>query len=167
MEFRKASAELRRQEARTRNPALFDRLFKLAKVSHHGECWPVLRTANRDGYGVLKVDGRSQRAHRLMFELYYPGIPAPVVRHNCNNPACINPAHLRAGTPKDNAMDRVNSNRGGDLKGEKNGRAKLTSEQVLEIRASSLSGTELGRKYGVSKNMISRIRLGLAWNHIK
>lgn len=164
--FKKASAEQRRQEARAHNPELFDRLMAIARISHHGECWPVHRNIGKDGYGILRVHGRKERAHRMMFELYYQGVEAPVVRHNCNNPACINPAHLRAGTPKDNAIDRVNSNRGGDLKGSKNGRAKLTDEQVREIRGSNKTGAELARLFGISKVMACRIKRGEAWSHL-
>jgi hypothetical protein len=102
-----------------------------------------------------------------MFSLYYPGVDAPVVRHNCHNPACINPAHLRAGTPHDNAIDRMHANRGGDLRGEKNGRAKLTERDVLEIRASSLSSADLSMKFCVTKVMVCRIRRGQAWTHVK
>ena len=167
MQFRKASAELRRQEARNQNPALFDRLISIAKISHHGDCWPVVTNFGPDGYGILRVNGRKERAHRMMFSLYYVGLEAPVVRHICNNPGCINPAHLRAGTPKDNAMDRVFFQRGGNLKGVNNGRAKLTEEQVREIRASGESGVELAQRYGITGVMVSRIRLRKAWIHIK
>lgn len=166
MHFRKASAELRQQEARSRNPEVFDRLISIARTSHHGDCWPVVTNFGPDGYGILRVNGRKQRAHRVMFSLYYAGIDAPVVRHTCNNPACINPAHLRAGTPKDNAMDRVNSNRGGDLRGANNGRAKLTDEQVREIRSSNETGAELARRFGISKVMACRIKRGDAWHHL-
>lgn len=166
MEIRKASAIEKRQQARARNPALFDRLINMAETGLHTVCWPVKHGRNKDGYGVLKVDGKNVRAHRMMFSLYWPDVVAPVVRHNCHNPACINPAHLRAGTPLDNAIDRMLANRGGDLRGTNNGRAKLTDEAVREIRGSTLSGAELGKKYGISKVMACRIKRGLAWTHI-
>jgi hypothetical protein len=102
----------------------------------------------------------------MMFSLYYPMLDAPVVRHTCNNPACINPAHLRAGTPHDNAIDRMLSGRGGDLRGVNNGRAKLTDDQVREIRAGHLTGAEAGRKFNISKNMACRIIAGKAWTHV-
>jgi len=166
MMFRKACVETRRQEARARNPELFDRLIELAHISNHSECWPVHRNIGKDGYGILRVNGRKERAHRMMFELYFPNVPAPVVRHKCNNPGCINPAHLREGTPHDNAIDRMLSKRGGDLRGEHNGRAKLTDSQVREIRASKATGAELARRFGISKVMACRIQRGEAWKHV-
>lgn len=164
--FRKASAEYLRDKARSRDPQLFDRLLSKVKVGAPWECWPIIKPTGPDGYGAIKVNGVNVRAHRLMFSLYFPTLEAPVVRHICHNPACVNPVHLRAGTPKDNAMDRVFANRGADLRGENNGRAKLTAEQVLAIRSSDKSCADLGREFGVSKVMASRIRRGLAWTHI-
>lgn len=166
MAIRKASAEHKRQEARARNPAVFDRLIAIAKTSHHGDCWPVIKNIGKDGYGILRVNGRKERAHRIMFSLYFPNVDAPVVRHKCNNTGCINPAHLREGTPHDNALDRMLSGRGGDLRGSNNGRAKLTNEQVMKIRVSTRSGADIGRDLGISKAMACRIKRGDAWTHI-
>lgn len=166
MEIRKASASEKRNQARARNPAIFDRLIDMAETGSHSVCWPVQRGHDKNGYGILRINGKKTKAHRAMFLLWYPGIEAPVVRHNCNNPSCINPAHLRGGTKRDNAIDRMLSGRGGDLRGEKNGRSKLTEEEVREIRGSSMSGSELAEKYGISKVMACRIKRGEAWTHI-
>lgn len=166
MAFVKASASLKWDAARANNPSLFDRLIAIAKISHHGDCWPVFKNISANGYGALRVNGRKERAHRMMFSLYFPDVDAPVVRHKCNNPACINPAHLREGTKRDNAIDRMLSGRGGDLRGANNGRAKLTDDQVREIRASGLTGADAGRKFNVSKVMACRIIAGKAWKHV-
>lgn len=166
MQFTKASAKDRMDRARAVDPPLFDRLMAIAKVGTFGECWPVTCATTRDGYGQIRVNGPKKRAHRLMFSLFYPAVPTVVVRHNCNNPACINPAHLRPGTQKDNAADRVNSGRGGDLKGTKNGRAVLSEDQVRAIRASSEGAAPMGRRLGVTRQTIHAIRKGRLWAHI-
>lgn len=166
MEFKKADVAEKIAVARRRDPRTFDRIIESAIVGSSNECWPIIRGLNRDGYGVLRVGGRKQRAHRVIFGLFYPSVPAIVVRHVCNNPACVNPSHLRGGTQKNNAEDRVNSGRGGDLRGEANGRSKLTVDQVIAIRDSSLSGTELARIHGISKVMACRIKRGAAWSHL-
>lgn len=165
MAFIKASAEEKMVEARSRNPIVFDRLMSAASTGHHGNCWPVTKNF-QNGYGVMRVNGKKVGMHRLMFELYFPLVEAPVVRHKCNNPSCINPAHLREGTKADNNADRMLSLRGGDLRGQCNGRSKLTDEQVIEIRNSDMTGAELGRKFNVSKVMACKIRRGDAWKHI-
>jgi len=164
--FKKASREERMNRARNVDPDTFDRLMASASVGSSMECWPVNTALNKDGYAAIRIAGKKTRAHRAMFALFFPGVPAPVVRHMCHRPNCINPAHLRAGTQHDNVMDRVLAGRGGDLRGERNGRAKLTPAQIAEIRNSAESGAAIARRLGISKNMACRIRRGLAWAHI-
>jgi hypothetical protein len=166
MQFTKASAQAKSDAARSRNPALYDRLISIAEVKDFGQCWPVTCGKTHDGYGQIRVNGPKRRAHRVMFSLFYPDVPAVVVRHTCNNPACINPAHLRAGTQKDNAEDRMNSGRGGDLRGEKNGRAVLTVARVQEIRASAESAPALAARFGLTRQTIHAIRKRRIWKHI-
>jgi hypothetical protein len=164
MQIRKASRLTAFDRARTRNPKLFDRLMQNADTAQPGECWHWRLSPDRDGYGTLKVGGKSIKAHRAMHDLFYPA--AILVRHLCHNPRCVNPLHLRAGTPLENAQDRMAAGRGGDLRGQNNGRAKLTDLDVLELRASRESGAELARKFGISKAMACRIKRGAAWAHI-
>ena len=164
--FKKASREDRMLRARAVDPAIYDRLVSSAIISAGHLCWPMQTALNSDGYAHLKVRGRRVGAHRLMFGLFFPGVAAPVVRHMCNNPYCVNPAHLRGGTQQDNVNDRVNCDRGGDLRGEFNGRAKLNTLQVREIRNSDESGAAIARRFGISTVLACRIRRGLAWAHI-
>lgn len=164
--YRKASREDRMSRARAIDPKVYDRLVAAASIGSSGACWPMRSALSQDGYAHLKVRGRRVGAHRLMFGLFNPGVPAPVVRHMCNNPACINPAHLRGGTQFENVMDRVNCNRGGDLRGERNGRSVLTSQDIAYIRSSSASGAAIARELGVSKVLVCKIRRGDAWKHI-
>lgn len=165
--FKKASLENLMIAARAVNPPLYDRLMSMASISNSASCWLAKTALSRDGYASIRVFGKSVKAHRAMFSLFFPSVIAPVVRHKCNRPNCINPAHLRHGTQYDNVQDRVNANRGGDLKGERNGRAKLTNALVIEIRASSESGAAIARRLGISKALACRIRRGDAWSHIK
>lgn len=164
--FKKASREERMLRAREIDPPTYDRLVAASIISASHLCWPMQTALNKDGYAHLKVRGRRVGAHRVMFSMFFPGVEAPVVRHMCNTPYCINPAHLRGGTQRENVMDRVNCNRGGDLRGERNGRAKLSAEQVVEIRSSKESGAAIARRLGISKVLACRIRRGLAWSHI-
>ena len=163
MEIRKAERQVAFNRARSVNPALFDRV--MIAVGSPDDCWSWPSGWDKDGYGVVKVGGKSLKVHRVVASLFYPQ-PQPLVRHICNNPACMNPVHLRAGTSLENARDRVAAGRGGDLAGERNGRAKLNDEQVKEIRGSTESGASLARKFGISKVMACKIRRGAAWSHI-
>lgn len=73
-------------------------------------------------------------AHRISYEISAgkeipPGV---IIMHSCDNPQCVNPAHLSTGTSMDNCRDCIAKGR--NAKGERNGRARLTEEQVSEIR---------------------------------
>lgn len=70
-------------------------------------CWEWGKATNRDGYGVLVISGRFQRAHRVAFA-WFTGTelpPGKMILHSCDNPPCCNPAHLRPGTVVENAAD--------------------------------------------------------------
>lgn len=70
-------------------------------------CWPWTAARDRDGYGVINDDqDRYQRANRVAYELAHGPIPPGLqVLHRCDNPPCVNPAHLFLGTADDNNRD--------------------------------------------------------------
>lgn len=141
--------------------ALAERVRHFALPAARDDCWPWTGNVDKDGYGALPFEGRNYRPHRLAWQdangsLIPEGI---VVRHTCDNPPCCNPAHLILGTQADNIGDAVR--RGRWVHGESHGRMKLTTVQVDAIRLALAGGagpTALGRKYGVSKTQIARIR---------
>ena len=71
-----------------------------------GKCLVWKYGLNRDGYGYLTIDGRSELAHRLAYAQAYGPIPeGKQINHLCNRPYCVQPAHLYAGTHQDNKDD--------------------------------------------------------------
>jgi len=112
------------------------------------------------GYGRLQRNGEQWRAHRYAFFLAN-GYKPPVVRHMCHNPLCCNPKHLLPGDQSDNIRDMVEAGR--SAKGEKNGKAKLTSQQIDDIRASGLTCRDLARIYSVTYSHVSKIKRGARW----
>jgi hypothetical protein len=138
-----------------------------SKVSKGSGCW-LWTAAMSDGYGVFWFEGRTTPAHRWAFEQENGAIPsAAIVRHHCDNPACVRPDHLRVGTHGDNVRDRDQRER--QAKGEMNGRAKLSMGQVRSIRARFASGDSqvgLAREFGVSRRTVSMIVHRETWRHV-
>lgn len=121
-----------------------------------------------DGYPLLKRNGKMIRMSRYIYEeCFGPIKEGNVIRHKCDNPECINPEHLEQGTPRENSLDMVRRNR--STKGERNPAAKLTEEQVREIRKLKSFGVqykEISAKYGISIKSAVNIVKRRVWKHV-
>ena len=125
--------------------------------------WTACRI--KDGYGMMRVGPKMKLAHRVSYELSIAAIPdGLLVLHRCDNPPCINPDHLFIGTDQDNSNDKLNKGRSNF--GQKNGRNKLSPEQVLKIRKDTRIGSVLAIEYGVRERTIWAIRHRLIWKHL-
>lgn len=140
---------------------------KVDKTPGHGpwgDChlWTGCTSA---GYGDISLDGRMVLAHRVAWFLETGEWPDPCALHRCDNPSCVNPAHLFEGTHADNSADKVAKGRGDAPRGERNGSAKLTTSAVAEIRAlyPGVTQRELASAYGVSQPAISRVLHHKQW----
>ena len=133
-------------------------------------------SGNTNGrYGVVYIrGGRGQvYVHRLTWENTRGPIPDGLfVLHRCDNPLCYEPDHLWLGTQHDNLLDARNKGRLPDARrfGVANGRAKLTPQQVIEIRSSVGLGKEsqyqAAARYGVSRSLIRYILAGTIWRSV-
>ena len=128
-------------------------------------CWLWIENIDNKGYGRIQHNGKMQLAHRISYHLHIAKTNQFVL-HNCDNPCCVNPEHLYAGTQKDNMRDRSARNRCWDQRGENGPRAKLTAKQVLEIRADSRVQHVIAKEYGISQAEVSLIKLRKHWGHI-
>lgn len=133
----------------------------------------ILTTRGRvRGYGIIHIKGKTVYEHRLAYckanGLLLADIAGKVVRHRCDNPACINPEHLVLGTVQDNVDDREFRRRGNHevkgKRGEENNANKLTELQVAEIKGHTrYTQRQLAEMYNVNQSTILRILQGKTW----
>lgn len=143
--------------------SLADRFWE--KVERSDGCWEWRGSRNVQGYGVMRSGGGSaqrtvtHKAHRVSYELANGPVPAGFfVCHTCDNRGCVRPDHLYAGSPADNTRDR-------DVRG-RNGMAKVTADQVGELRRRRANGETLAvlaADYGLSLSQTSSIGTGHDW----
>lgn len=145
---------------------LSDRFWNKVAKGDPAACWEWQGCRNAKGYGHISKPSSNSvlKAHRLSWELHHGVIPAGlVVRHQCDNPSCVNPAHLELGTPAQNSADMVDRGRCPDRRGSKNPNAKLTAEQVELILTSKESVRVLAQSLPVGKSTVSKVRRGESW----
>lgn len=113
-------------------------------------CWEWQGLRTESGYGIFNASGdgyRHARAHRVMYELTYGALAASdVVRHDCDNPPCVNPSHLRNGTHWQNSDDMVARQRAGHLYEKHGDRCRnghdMTAPGAFRIRVNKRNGRE-------------------------
>lgn len=137
-----------------------------SKYQTENSCWAWTDKTNSKGYGMMNRYG-FRRAHRFSYFINRGPIPEGLlVCHTCDNPRCVNPEHLFLGTPKDNTRDMIKKKRQNffngvvpNNKGQNNGRAKLTDEDVLKIRKLRKNFTcyELASQFNVHWKTISKV----------
>ena len=139
----------------------------LAKARPEGECLVLYQRNDRDGYAQASWQGEGHKAHRLVLQAHAGAAPEGkrCALHSCHRPACINPEHLRWGSDADNSADAVAANR--TAWGERSGIAKLTEDDVREIRRlleeTSLLQREIAAMFGVARSRIAHVKLGYDW----
>jgi hypothetical protein len=142
------------------------------KVTIGPDCWEWIGAKTSSGYGHLSVDGATIKAHRYAWEREHGPIPdGLLVCHTCDNRLCVRLSHLFLGSAHDNTGDMRAKGRDSfsTNKGELHGRAKLTDDQVREIRARAAAGEShrsLARHFDVHHSQIGNIVRRERWAHL-
>ena len=148
-------------------------LARFEKLTKRGDgCWQWQGKPDKDGYGCLRIGGRKVcKAHRAAWMIANNIDPGEkLICHHCDNPGCVNPAHLYRGTIAENNKDRAKRNRSNPTKGSDQWKAKLTDGLVASILSEYQPGItsqeELGKKFGVTQACICLILHGKHWKHV-
>jgi len=134
------------------------------------DCWEWVKGKDEKGYGGIFESGRGRiKSHRLSWEINVGEIPEGFhVLHKCDNPSCVNPAHLWLGTHQDNMKD--SKEKGRRPMGEDNVRSKLSVQEVKTIRKLRKDGmkySELAKMFNVSRQTIPDIINGRCWSWLE
>lgn len=139
----------------TTEERFWSKVDKSPSASRSGECW-VWRTGNRP---LFKINNKNVYASRVSYQWAHPDedISDVIIRHTCDNPPCVNPAHLVTGTHKDNSDDKM-------LRGRRE--LPLSNSQVEDIRSRPLSITmcrDLAEEFGVTTSQIKSVLEGRSY----
>jgi hypothetical protein len=150
------------------------------EIKSEHECWPwISPSTNGYGYGRswFVVNGKAKLvgAHRVAFFLktgIWPDRHMDVM-HSCDFRLCCNPSHLSVGTRTDNMRDcarKGRTNRIDKTKGERKNTAKLTENQVANIRQLLIVGTSpsvCARQYNIQRENVYSIRDYKTWKWVE
>ena len=128
----------------------------------NGDCWNWNKTIDTSGYPHIRYKGKYIHISRLIMILREGDHPKLYVCHNCDNPLCINPNHLRWDTPRANLIDR-------SLRAKRTRTMKLNINQIRFIRNLAnfgFSQYQIAVWYGVTQSNISMILTGKTWQHV-
>lgn len=152
------------------------RFWSYVRRGADSECWEWTGYKHRFGYGMISRVGSGHAlltAHRVSWEFSNGPIQNGLhVLHKCDNPPCCNPSHLFLGTHADNMADAHTKGRLSFpvMRGESNPKAKLTEEQVIDIRkryaAGGITIRKLAAEYGVTFAPVQLILAGKTWRHV-
>lgn len=125
-----------------------------------GDCHEWQKGLTSAGYGSFLL-GDIGLAHRAAFLLHHGYLPADkMVCHKCDNPRCVNVAHLFLGGQSANMADMARKGRGRSAVGSRHYNSRLTDAQREAIRNDDRPGPEIAREYGISKTHVNLLKRG-------
>ncbi len=131
------------------NP-LDDLFWGQVEKGESDECWDWSGAKDSAGYGKFAFN-----AHRVAYTLVKGPIPSGLmILHECDNPSCCNPEHLRPGTAADNARDMVERNRTGG--GRPMALEEEEIEQVIAMKARGVPNTQIAQQFKISQATVWR-----------
>lgn len=123
------------------------------------ECWPFVGYTDEKGYGIITINGKSYKGHRVSYLAHHGTIPAGAyVLHSCDNTSCVNPWHLSLGDHAENMRQKAQRGRAPRVA------SKITATQAAAIRKDRRSLRRIAADYGLSSHRtVAKIKRGLIW----
>jgi hypothetical protein len=155
-------------------PETMDERFDRHTLRSDG-CWLWASAVRGDGYGAFEVVSRTTApswlplskqvsAHRYAYARAVGSWPTGQVLHTCDTPLCVRPEHLYEGTNVDNMRDKVERGRAPAL--EEHGMARLTADDVRQLRAGVVKDGEIAALRGVTIGAARHARVGITWKSL-
>lgn len=154
------------------SPPTFEQRF-WSRVEKSDGCWLWTGKPCGKGYGSLRSNNVRYYAHRASWIIHRGPIPPQMcVLHRCDNPPCVNPAHLFLGSLADNVRDMVEKGRQSSMPmpGEANGFSRFTDNDIREMRRQRKGGdllATIARRFSTSQEYVSLIVKRKAWKHVE
>lgn len=149
-----------------------ERFWAKVNVTSTKDCWEWQGSRHKFGYGWFSNGHKAGGAHRFSWQLKNGPIPdGMLVCHRCDNPACVNPAHLFLGTNADNMADMARKGRakGGCHPGVGCARAKLDDATVIAIRQRKARGeraVNIAKTFNIQPATVRQICRRATWRHL-
>lgn len=135
-----------------------------ARVHKTSSCWNWTSRLVGIGYGSTYFMGKSWRAHRLSWVICVGNIPDDIcVCHSCDNPACVNPAHLFLATQAENIKDKCDKRR--QAIGSQTGLTSLCDLDVWLIKNVNVKPPKVAEWFGITQSSVRKIRQGINWKY--
>ena len=129
-------------------------------------CFLWIGCIGSHGYGHFGIQGRTIRANRASYLLFKGSISEGLfVCHRCDNPACVNPDHLFAGTHQDNVDDCGRKRRWRPSHGAFNANAKIDDAKAIAILQDPRTLRAIAADFGIASSVVGKIKLGKSWLH--
>lgn len=171
---RRSRSEAARNRKNKKTEQEYRRLFWSQIAPQPSGCWlwtgVMYHRDDADPRGRFTYHGKGWGAHRLAYFLHHGVNPGQLcVLHRCDVSLCVNPEHLLLGTQLENVADMDRKGRRVSVRGERVGCAKLTADQVVEIRRRVDQGegySAIARELEMDPTTIRYAAIRKTWRHV-
>lgn len=136
-----------------------ERFWRLVDKKTPNQCWNWIGAKGQWGYGRFRLGGAlgggHVSPHRFVYEEFVGPIPRGLlIMHSCDNPACVNPKHLKPGTCTENASDAA---RKGRMGGRPTRRlSDQEKSEIMKLFKSGVGRVAIARRFKTSAHTVRR-----------